>query len=160
MIPKPLKNGDTIGIVSPSKNLNEERKQKLESAIVTLKRDFNFQVKLGKYVYGVDKFGCSAGSPEQKAEDINTMFADNEVSAIWCSLGGGTANDVLDLLDYEMIKNHPKIFMGLSDITVLLNAIYRKTGLVIFHNGDPRYINASDRAWLAASSSAATSPAC
>jgi muramoyltetrapeptide carboxypeptidase len=138
MLPKRLQPGDTIGIVSPSKNIDAARKAKLQNAIAVLERDFDLRVKLGKHVYAVDKYGCSAGSPEQKAEDINASFADKSVKAIWCSLGGNTANDVLDLLDYDLIKDNPKIFMGLSDITVLLNAIHHKTELVTFHNGDPR----------------------
>lgn len=138
MIPKRLQPGDTIGIVSPSKNLDDERKAKLQSVIEILERDFSLHTKFGKHVFAVDKYGCSAGSPEQKAEDINTMFADKSINAVWCAFGGETANDVLDLLDYELIKNNPKILIGLSDITVLLNAIHHKTGLVTFHNGDMR----------------------
>ncbi len=64
------------------------------------------------------------------------MFADRSISAIICSQGGGTANACLPLLDWELIKKNPKIFCGFSDISVLLNAIYSKTGLVTFHGSD------------------------
>jgi len=138
MIPPRLQQGDTIGFVSPSKNLDEARKEKLKSTFHVLEHDFGLRIKLGKHAYATHIYGESAGSPEQKAEDINSMFSDRDVKAIWCTVGGDTANDVLDLLDYGLIKKNPKIFMGLSDITVLLNALYHKTGLVTFHNGDPR----------------------
>ena len=58
------------------------------------------------------------------------MFLDNEVKAIICLAGGQTCNTFIDLLDYEKIKKHPKILVGYSDITVLLQTIYKKTGLV------------------------------
>lgn len=61
------------------------------------------------------------------------MFKDKEVKAIICLEGGETCNTFIDLLDYEVIKENPKIFIGYSDVTVLLQAIYEKTGLVTFH---------------------------
>jgi Uncharacterized proteins, homologs of microcin C7 resistance protein MccF len=93
-----------------------------------------FEVVIGKHVSS-STLGYAA-SPREKAEDINQMFADESVRAIICSQGGATANACLPHLDWETIRGHPKIFLGISDITVLLNAIYHKTGLVTFHGND------------------------
>lgn len=74
-----------------------------------------------------------AGTREQKAEDFTNMFLDKEVKAIICLEGGETCNTFIDLLDDNVIKENPKIIMGYSDITVLLQTLYKKTGLVGFH---------------------------
>lgn len=79
--------------------------------------------------------GYSA-TPEEKAEDINGMFKDPSIKAIVCSQGGATANACLPLLDWEAIRKNPKIFLGISDITVLLNVFYAKIGLITFHGND------------------------
>ena len=70
---------------------------------------------------------------KNKAEDINKMFADKEISGILCAIGGYNCNSVFDYLDFEIIKNNPKIICGYSDPTSLINIIYAKTGLVTFH---------------------------
>ncbi len=70
---------------------------------------------------------------EHKAEDINEMFKDKEIRAIFCVMGGYNCNAVFDYLDYEAIKNNPKILCGYSDPTSLINVIHEKTGLVTFY---------------------------
>ncbi len=97
-------------------------------------KNHGFKVKVGKNALN-NTLKYSA-TPQEKAEDMNSMFADKEVKAIICSQGGANSNSILPLLDFEIIKNNPKIFLGISDITVLLNAIYQKTGLVTFHGND------------------------
>lgn len=79
-----------------------------------------------------NKLGYSA-TAKQKAEDINYMFQNDEIKAIFCISGGFNSNSTFDYLDYDTIKYHPKIICGFSDSTSLLNAIYAKTGLVTFH---------------------------
>jgi muramoyltetrapeptide carboxypeptidase len=74
-----------------------------------------------------------AGTPEQRANDINGMFANPNIDAIICARGGYGANRVLPLLNYDLIKANPKIFMGYSDVTAFLTSITQKTGLVTFH---------------------------
>ena len=90
-----------------------------------------FKIKRGKYV--LEDYYGSAGTREQKAEDMMNMFKDNEVKAIICLNGGETCNTFIELLDYNVIRQNPKIITGYSDITVLLQTIYKKTGLVTFH---------------------------
>ncbi|MCB9798260.1 LD-carboxypeptidase [Candidatus Nomurabacteria bacterium] len=88
--------------------------------------------------HAVDKYHVSAGIREQRADDINSMFADPEVHAIWSVHSGGTANEVLPLLDYELIKSNPKPFLGKSDVDVLLMALHHKAGVITFHGCDTK----------------------
>jgi len=133
MIPKRLCFGDTIGIVSPSGAVTKETMNQFNKGIDFLKT-VGFNVKIGKNALN-NTLQYSA-TPHEKADDLNSMFADNKIKAIICSQGGDNANSILPLMDFNMIKNNPKIFLGISDITVLLNAIYKETGLVTFHGND------------------------
>lgn len=133
MIPKKLQIGDTIGIVSPSGAVSKESENQFNKGVDFLK-NLGFKVKVGKNALN-NTLEYSA-SPQEKADDMNSMFADKEIKAIICSQGGANSNSILPLLDFEIIKNNPKIFLGISDITVLLNAIYQKTKLVTFHGND------------------------
>jgi len=133
MIPKKLQIGDTIGIVSPSGAVSKELENQFNKGVDFLK-NLGFKVKVGKNALN-NTLKYSA-TPQEKVDDINSMFADSEVKAIICSQGGANSNSILPLLDFEVIKNNPKIFLGISDITVLLNTIYQKTELVTFHGND------------------------
>jgi muramoyltetrapeptide carboxypeptidase len=133
IIPERLKLGDTIGVVSPSDPVTPAIKQQLEAGIKFLKNQ-GFNVELAPQALS-NTLGYSA-TAQEKADDINQMFAAQHIKAIICSQGGHNANGVLPCLNYELIKANPKIFFGMSDITVLLNAIYTKTGLITFHGND------------------------
>ncbi len=132
MIAPRLSKGDRIGVVSPSMPA-ARGEPKLESGVRFL-RDMGFDVVLGKHVYS-HTLGYAA-SPQEKAADIHAMFADESIGAIMCAQGGDTANGCLPYVEWDIIKRNPKIFIGISDITVLLNAIYARTGLVTFHGND------------------------
>jgi muramoyltetrapeptide carboxypeptidase len=125
--PKSLKKGYRIGVVSPSYWLE---KKDLRNAVMVFQKK-GYEVQLGDSVYLKD--GPFAGTPQQRANDINQMFSDPNIDAIICARGGYGANRVLPLLDYDLIKTNPKIFMGYSDITAFLTSITQKTGLVTFH---------------------------
>ena len=73
-----------------------------------------------------------SSTAREKAEDINEMFRDKDVKMIWCAKGGENSNSTFEYLDYDLIKNNPKIICGYSDITSLTNIITAKTGLVTF----------------------------
>lgn len=133
LIPRKLLVGDTIGVIAPSDPVLPENEDKIQAGFDYLVK-MGFKVKAGSYLFS-NTLGYAA-SPEEKAEDINQMFADPDVKAIICAQGGESANAPLTLIDYENIRKNPKIFLGLSDITVLLNAIYHQTGLVTFHGND------------------------
>lgn len=133
IIPRKLSAGDTIGVIAPSDPVLPENEDKLQAGR-------NYLAKMGfKVIYGSNLRAITLGftaSPDEKAQDINEMFANPRVKAIICAQGGDSANLPLTLIDYETIRQNPKIFLGLSDITVLLNAIYQQTGLVTFHGND------------------------
>jgi muramoyltetrapeptide carboxypeptidase len=133
VLPPRLKIGDTIGIVSPSTPVTETVEMQFQFGIRYLE-SLGFRVIEGHHIRSAT-WGYAA-SPQEKAADINMMFADDAITAIFCSQGGETANACLPYLDWEKIRCHPKIFMGISDISVLLNAINQKTGLITFHGND------------------------
>lgn len=133
MLPNKLKVGDTIGIVSPSAPVTEDLKERFNYGLQIFK-DMGFKVVLSKNVYS-NTLGYSA-TIDEKVEDIHEMFSNKEVKAIICSQGGQNSNTILPYLNYELIKNNPKIIMGISDSTAILNAIYAKTGIVTYHQSD------------------------
>ena len=128
IIPKALKPGDTIGIVSPSGAIFES--EPYEIAVESMEA-MGLKVKLGEFVKA--RHGHLAGTDQQRAEEFNKMFLDPEVAGIICLRGGSGAARLLDKLDYEGIGKNPKVFAGYSDITALHLALYQKTGLVTYH---------------------------
>ena len=130
MIPTKLKKGDTIGVIAPSNYIEKDDLEYINASIALMEAS-EFKVKFGKYVFE-NTLGYGT-SPEKRAADINWAFKDDEVKAIMCVKGGEDSNTTLDYIDYEMIKNHPKIICGFSDNTSILNAIHEKTGLVTYH---------------------------
>ena len=129
LLPSKLKIGDTIGVVAPSSPIIGNNIEELNRAKEIVDRS-GFKVKYSKNIFS-NTNGYSATARE-KAEDINTMFADNEVKMIWCAKGGNNSNSTFEYLDYELIKKNPKIICGYSDITSITNMITEKTGLVTF----------------------------
>lgn len=133
MLASKLKKGDTVGLVAPSRSLKEKDREKLKNSIEYFE-NLGLKVKLGNYLF--EEENEAAGTPKQRAKDINDMFCNDEVKAIFTAKGGNVANGILDYLDYEVIKQNPKIFLGMSDITVLLLAINAKCNLVTYHASD------------------------
>ncbi len=131
MKPNKLKIGDTIGVIAPSKPINDKYNEYLQKSIKIFE-DMGFKIKLSNNIYK-NTYGYSA-TPEEKAEDINNMFSDKEVKAIISAVGGDNSFNCLGLIDYENIKNNPKIICGYSDATNYLEAIYTKTGLITYHH--------------------------
>lgn len=125
--PRRLKRGDTIGVIAPASSTTYE---KIEKALGFF-RERGFTVKPGRALF--QKYGYLAGTDEERARDINEMFEDPEVTAIFCMRGGYGTPRLLDLIDYSVIRKNPKIFVGYSDITALHTAIFKFTGLVTFH---------------------------
>ena len=126
--PKRLKNGDTIGLIAPSSNVWENDEITFATEIL---ESFGFKVKHGKYLF--QRYGYLAGQDKERAWDVNNMFSDSNVDGIFCLRGGYGAPRILPFLDYDMIAKNPKVFIGYSDITALLNAINTRTGLITFH---------------------------
>jgi muramoyltetrapeptide carboxypeptidase len=131
--PPKLCDGDTVGVVAPSYTVLPFQEMYCKG-IANLKK-FDFKVKEGKTVK-LQHFGYMAGTDAQRADDINSMFADKEVKAIICAIGGQVAIRTLRHLDYDSIKANPKIFSGMSDITTFHVAFLAKTGLIGLHQTD------------------------
>ena len=127
-IPKRLQAGDTIGIVSPASAIFES--EPYEIAKETFEA-MGLKVKFGNFTKS--RYGHLAGTDEQRAEELMSMFEDDSVKAIIALRGGSGSARILEKLDYRVIKRNPKIFIGYSDITALHLAIFEKTGLVTFH---------------------------
>jgi muramoyltetrapeptide carboxypeptidase len=128
-----LRHGACIGLVSPSTPVEEIVTRQYTNGILQLQK-FGFEIIKGKFTHS-QSWGYTA-SPQEKAQDINNLFANKKVDAIMCTQGGSTANACLPYLDWNIIRRNPKIFIGISDITVLLNGIHAQTGLITFHGAD------------------------
>ncbi|MAZ56482.1 hypothetical protein CL653_01710 [bacterium] len=137
MLAKALKSGDTIGIIAPSKPFSEEKQFELDNFIEYMKIH-DIDVLLSEHFYSQEERDIGSVSAEKRAADINAMFADKNIDAIWCFQGGDPANQTLDLIDYDVVKNNPKLFLGKSDIDVLLLALNKITNLVTFHTCDTK----------------------
>ncbi|MGA7161051.1 MAG: LD-carboxypeptidase [Bacteroidota bacterium] len=125
--PKALVRGDVIGVISPASAPTSS--EKIDKGAEYLER-LGYRVKLGKHVRAIR--GFLAGTDEERAADVNEMFADKEVKAIIAVRGGYGTPRLLPLINYSLIKRNPKILVGYSDLTALQLALYKKTGLVSF----------------------------
>ncbi len=129
--PFALQTGDKIGIVAPSMHIiNEEA---VENGIATL-QELGFKVEVGPTVYL--KYQNTTAIPEVRAREIMDFFIDSETKAIICLIGGDTASQILKLLDYETIRNNPKIFSGMSDIGHLHLAFLARAQIVSIYGLD------------------------
>ncbi|GAA0850817.1 LD-carboxypeptidase [Bifidobacterium pullorum subsp. gallinarum] len=126
--PPILQRGDTVGIVTLGSPLDAN----IINARIEYLRAMEFNVVLGQYVYAQN--GFLAGTDEQRASDLMMMFQDDQVKMILPTRGGTGVAGILPYLDYQVIRNHPKILTGYSDITVLLNALHQFVDLITFHS--------------------------
>ena len=127
--PNKLNVGDTIGVCAPSNPIVGENIEEINLAKKIIE-DNGFKVKFSKNLFS-DTNGYSATAME-RANDLNDLFRDKEVKMIWCAKGGENSNSLFEYIDYDMIKENPKIICGFSDITSITNIITQKTGLVTF----------------------------
>lgn len=125
--PPRLRFGDTIGLVAPGGHTDEEGIARATARIEQL----GFRVQVGANLRAVH--GNYGGTVRQRVDDLHAMFADPAVRAIWCIRGGSGCISLLSSLDYGLIRKHPTILLGYSDITALHLALYRQAGLVTFH---------------------------
>lgn len=125
--PPPLKPGDTIGVMAPSSYVEQSD---LAEGIAIL-QDHGFRVEVHPQTWA--RCHQSAGTPEQKRDALHSLAANTAIKAVIFAGGGNHALSLLDHLDYDLIARNPKIYMGFSDGTVLLNAIHARTGLVTYH---------------------------
>lgn len=128
IFPKGLKKGDTIGIVAPSGPFNKYSLDKVKNSIESL----GYKVKFSESCSGMYK-GYLSVKDELRAKGIEGMFLDNEVDVIMCIRGGYGTLRILDKINYDIVANNPKVFIGFSDITTLHTAFNQKSNLVTFH---------------------------
>ena len=126
--PKALHAGDTVGLITPSSYVSDPDRLALAERTA---RYFGLVPKFGKNVRKRD--GYLGGTIEDRVEDLHDMFRDPEVKAVFAIRGGYGASQLLDRIDYGLIRANPKILLGYSDITALHLAIQKHAGLVTFH---------------------------
>lgn len=123
-----IKKGSVISIIAPGSPVRD-RKALLKG--VQLFEDLGYQARESEHLY--DRHLFCAGSDEVRAGEVNRCFSDPSISAIFCARGGAGSLRTLSLLDYDMIGQNPKIFLGYSDTTALQIALLRNSGLVSFY---------------------------
>lgn len=124
-----LKSGDKVGIVGCSNAQLLSYKPKIEKllnvitnmGLIPVCSDFIFK-----------KYSVFSGKPEERANVLLKLYADNKIKAIFDISGGDVANEILEYLDFDLIKKNPKPFFGYSDLTTVINALYTKTGVVSY----------------------------
>lgn len=126
--PEPLKQGDKVFLVCTSSPILEEDIEKCKEVVKKL----GFEPVLGESLFE-NIGGYMAGMPEIRVKDLHRAFSDNEVKGIFCVKGGFSASQLLDKLDYELIRNNPKVFVGYSDVTNLNIVFNQKCNLGTFH---------------------------
>ncbi|MCU7496694.1 MAG: LD-carboxypeptidase [Ignavibacteria bacterium] len=125
--PRRLKKGDTLGLITPASFISEDE---LKESVKNLE-SLGFKVVYTDNVTA--RYGYLGGKDEVRAKDVNLMFSRKDVDGIVCTRGGYGCARMFPYLDFEMIKNNPKVIVGYSDVTSLLYAITQKTNMVTFH---------------------------
>ncbi|MCP3964425.1 MAG: LD-carboxypeptidase [bacterium] len=130
--PPRLRPGDRVGMINPARAAFrsepvEVQAESLEAVGLVPVKGANFHKRRGYF----------AGTDEERADDVNAFFADPAINALFGTGGWGSAR-VLPHLDFDLIRAHPKVVAGFSDVTALLNGIHAQTGLVTFHGPHPR----------------------
>jgi len=126
--PPRLRPADTVGLVNPAGAT-------WSPVDVDIVREtfeaLGLKVRVGDHV--LDRHGYLAGRDQDRADDVNRMFADRDVRGVVCIRGGWGCARLLPLLDYDAVRRDPKVLLGYSDITALHTALHARTGLVTFH---------------------------
>ncbi len=127
--PSKLWFGDTVGIVSPASPIAAFCPRRLKRGIECLE-DMGFQVILGDHAS--KRTGHTAGTIDDRLSDLHAMYRNPDVKAIIPTIGGYNSNQLLEVLDYKLIAENPKILLGYSDITALQLGIFSQTGMVTY----------------------------
>ncbi len=141
IVPEKLKKGDLIGVVAPSNPIIDNNIEEIQAA-KKIMENLGFKVRFATNLFAnSNKYSASA---REKAQDINEMFEDKNVKMIWCAKGGENSNSTFEYLDFDLIKQNPKIICGYSDITALTNIITQKTGLITYSSTNFKTIATDD----------------
>ena len=126
-VPVRIKAGDTIGIVAPAGPF--DRKTFFRGTRII--EDMGFKVFIPPGLFEKNRY--LAGSDKHRVQYVNQLFADKSIDAIICARGGYGSMRILPMLDYDAIRNNPKVFVGFSDITILLSVLFTRCNLLTFH---------------------------
>ena len=129
MIPDKLKPGDEVRIVAPARSASDIDERVLDRAKAALE-SLGLKVTFSKNAFSRNQRGCP--TDDEKVEDLHAAFMDENVKCILAAIGGFNSNQMLGKINWQIIKDNPKVFGGFSDITVLNHAILAKTGLVTY----------------------------
>ncbi|GAE37417.1 S66 family peptidase [Halalkalibacter akibai] len=127
--PTKLQAGDEIRVIAPSRSASILSEAGIQQAQKRLE-ELGFTVTFGRHIFHTDLHNSS--SITQRLEDLHEAFQDSQVKGILTVIGGFNSNELLPYIDYECIKQNPKVFCGYSDITAIATAITTKTGLVTY----------------------------
>ena len=126
--PPRLASGSRVALVAPAGPLLEKDDLTRASALC---RALGYEPILGAST--AEHHGYFAGTDDQRLADLNDAIRDPEVNAIWCIRGGYGTTRILDRVDFDALARRPKPLIGYSDITTILNAATRHSGVVTFH---------------------------
>lgn len=132
IIPEKLKINDEVRVIAPSRSMGILSDETIDIAVKTLE-SLGLKVTFGEYVNDSIDDDYNSSSIENRVKDLMDAFKDPNVKAILTVIGGFNVNQILDYIEYDVIKNNPKILCGYSDITALLESITAKTGLVTYY---------------------------
>ncbi len=141
--PSKLKSGDLIKVIAPSRSLailSQETKDYANKRF----EELGLKLSFGKHVEEKDDFGSS--SIQSRVEDLHEAFSNKEIKGIITVIGGFNSNQLFRYIDWDLIKNNPKIFCGFSDITALNNSFFAKTELVTYSG--PHYSTFGQKLYL------------
>ena len=120
MIPDKLKQGDEVRVIAPARSASDIDERVLDRAKAALE-SLGLKVTFSKNAFSRNQRGCP--TDDEKVEDLHEAFMDENVKCILAAIGGFNSNQMLGKIDWQIIKDNPKIFGGFSDITVLNHAI-------------------------------------
>jgi len=126
---KRLNLGDKIGIIAPAGCVDNDTEANSAKEFF---ENLGYKIVFGKHIFNKNRY--LAGTDEEKLEDLHNFFADKNIQAIFCLRGGYGCTRLVNKIDYELIRNNPKIFAGYSDITILCNMFLKKAGLITYHS--------------------------
>jgi muramoyltetrapeptide carboxypeptidase len=126
-VPVRIKPGDTIGIVAPAGPFDRQTFMRGARMI----EDMGFKIFIPPELFKKNRY--LAGADKHRAQFVNQLFVDKSIDAIICARGGYGSMRILPMLDYDAIQNNPKVFIGFSDITILLSVLFTRCNLATFH---------------------------
>lgn len=128
--PARLHKGDRVGVVAPSQSIYD-RTDRFNRAVGVIEDTYEIKLEFAPHTLG--EYYYSSGAVQERLDDFHQMIMDPTIKAVFFALGGFTANELIDGIDYDLIRKNPKIITGISDCTTLLNPIYARTDLVTYH---------------------------